>query len=395
MSIFDRFKKITGSRVSAEKTDVDMLRPGKKSRFKLTGYNNLVDFSGDGKYILISGYDGGFKVFDATQNKICLKTKLKGPKNAVDIRHHGISFDSGVVAFSALGKVFVMDIARKETVWEFEYSKAERVTSGLFLFFNHSPRLVIPNGDTLLIHDLETGTSRSIALPFGAGWTDCVAISTDDKLIAYKSGNGPHDIRLDNNGRILSTDNNDALDDKIFIYDIATGRCVQTLSVPYPSVRGNQMSLSGNMIFMDNETLLINRNPALFSGFHIKSGEEYTLVNWSKRGYEFGTFDGAKIYRSGGLVLFNNQTPVPDSIVRNESGIATRYATPIPDGLEWILYDTETDKAIYRQKNGEYSATFHPDTKRFAYIERERNENGKRTDYICIRELAMTEIADR
>jgi WD40 repeat protein len=299
MSIFNRFKKIAAPRVSAEETSVDTLCPGSEIRFKLTGYNNLVDFSGDGKYILISGYDGGFKVFDTAQNKICLKTKLKGPKSAVDIRHHGIGFDNGVVAFSALGKVFVMDIARNGAVWEFEYSKAERVTGGVFLFFNRSLRLAVPNGDTLLIHDLETGASRSIALPFGAGWTDCVAISPDDKLIAYKSGNGPHDIRLDNSGAILSTDNNDALNDKIFIYDIATGKCVQTLSVPYPNVHGSRMSLSGNMIFMDNEIVLINRNPALFSVFHIITGEEYTLVDWRERGYEFGIFDGAKIYRNG------------------------------------------------------------------------------------------------
>ena len=44
-----------------------------KIAYKLTGYNSLVDFSADAKYIIISGYDGGFKVFDTTKAKFVAK----------------------------------------------------------------------------------------------------------------------------------------------------------------------------------------------------------------------------------------------------------------------------------------------------------------------------------
>ena len=60
-----------------------------ETRIKLTGCNSLLDFSDDAKYILISCYDGGFKLFDCAQNKICFKTKVKGPKSDIDIRRGG------------------------------------------------------------------------------------------------------------------------------------------------------------------------------------------------------------------------------------------------------------------------------------------------------------------
>lgn len=359
----------------------------KEISYKLAGYNSIIDFSDDGKFIIIGGYDGSFKVFDTVQNKICCKTKLKGSSSDVDIRNQGISFNNKYAAFSALRKVFVMDIAKKEIIWEFEFSKAERVTSSPFCFFHHSSRLAIPNGDNLLIYDIETGKSQSIALPDGAGWTDCIAANPSDTSIAYKSCNGPNDIRLDNDGNILSTNNNDDLSDKVFIYDIETGKCQKVLNVPYPSIQGMQISISGNMKFIDNETVLISRKTIGFSYFNIKSGVETYSINWHKKGFDFGRFEKAKIYAIDRFVLFNNETPDPKTIIYGDNGIVTQYSVPIPDGLEYILYDTKEDKIIYRQKSGEPATAFHPDTKQFAYTKREYDENDKRIDYLCIREI--------
>ena len=359
----------------------------KETFYKLTGYNSIIDFSADAKFIIIGGYDGSFKVFDTTQNKICFKTKLKGSSSDVDVRHQDISFDNKYVAFSALQKVFVIDIAKKEIIWEFEHSKAERTTSSPFCFFHNSSHLVIPNGDNLLIYDVESGLSHSIALPYGAGWTDCIAINPNDTNVAYKSCNGTNDIRLDSNGNILSMVGNEDLSDKIFIYNIASGECEKIINIPYPPIRAMQISISKNMKFVDNETLLISRKTLGFSYFNIKSGIKTHFVDWQKKGFDFGRFESAKIYTNGRFVLFNNATPNPESIVYDSNGIATQYSVNIPDGLEYILFDIKEDKIIYRQKNGETPMTFHPDSKQFAYIKREYDENDKRTDYLCIREI--------
>ena len=356
--------------------------------YKLTGYNSVIDFSADAKYIIISGYDGGFKVFDTTQNKICCKTKLKGSSNDIIIRYQGISFENKYVAFSALGKVFVMDIARKEIIWEYEYSKAERMMTVPFCFFNQSSRLLIPDGDRLLVYDIEHEKSHNIALPDGAGWTDCIAVSPNDTHIAYKSGNGSYDIRLDREGNILSYTNEykEDLSGSVFIYDVATGKCLKILETPYPPIRAMQIALSGNMKFVDDETILIYRKAFGFSCFNIKSGIETHAIKWHKKGFLSRSFGKAKIYAKDRFVLFNNETPDPKTIKYN-GDIAVEYTVPIPDGLEYILYDTKEDKVIYRQKNGEQPTAFHPETKQFAYIKREYDENYKRTDYLCIREI--------
>ena len=82
----------------------------KETSYKLVGYNSIIDFSADAKLIIIGGYDGSFKVFDTTQNKICCKTKLKGSSSDINIRHQDISFDNKYAAFSALWKVFWKNI---------------------------------------------------------------------------------------------------------------------------------------------------------------------------------------------------------------------------------------------------------------------------------------------
>jgi WD40 repeat protein len=359
-----------------------------KIAYKLTGRNSIIDFSADAKHIIIGGYDGGFKVFDTTQSKICCKTKLKGSSNDVIIRHQDISINNKHVAFSALGKVFVMDILKKEIIWEYEYSKAERVMTVSFCFFNQSSRLVIPDGDSLLIYDIENRKSYNIALPDGAGWTDCIAVSPNDSHIAYKSCNDSYDIRLDRNGIITSKSNEykEDMSDKIFIYDIVAGKCLNVINVPYPPIQAMQIAISGQMKFIDDETILINRKTIGFSCFNIKSGNETSSINWKKKGFEFGIFKEAKIYANGRFVLFNNATP-DSKTIKYKGNIAIEYTIPIPEGLEYILYDTKEDKIIYQQKNGESPAAFHSETKQFAYLKREWDENYKCTDYLCIRKI--------
>jgi hypothetical protein len=358
---------------------------------KLTGDNSIVDFSADAKYLIIGGYDGGFKVFDTAQNKICCKTKLKGSKNDIIIWHQAISLDNKYAAFSALKKVFLMDIAKNEIIWEFEFSIAERRMTVPFCFFNHSPQLVIPDGDRLQVYDIETEKSYNITLPLGAGFTDCIAVSPNDTHIAYKSMNGSYDLRFDREGNITSYTNEykENMSDRVFIYDIATGKCVKTVNVlclPNPVTQGTTL-VSGTMQFVDNGTIAINRiRPVGFSYYNIQLGKETQFIDWKKKGLEFGRFDKAKIYANGRFVLFNNETPDPKTIKYN-GNIATEYAVPIPEGLEYILYDTKEDKIIYRQKNGEPPTAFHPETKQFAYLKREWDENHKRTEYLCIRNI--------
>ncbi len=182
-----------------------------EKRIKLTGENIRVDYSSDGNYIIIGGYDGGVKIFDVSEEKICCKTKLKGSKNEINVCSIGMSCDNKYAAFSAQKKVFVMDISRKEIIWEFAFSPQERTYSSKFCFFHQSNQLVVPDGDRLLVHDIETGGNRYISLPEGAGRTDCLAVNPSDSYIAYKSGNGVWDLRMDREGNILSDCNGPAM----------------------------------------------------------------------------------------------------------------------------------------------------------------------------------------
>ena len=357
-----------------------------EQKIKLTGCNNLIDYSADAKYIIISGYDGGFKVFDTVQNKLYCKTKVKDSANDIIIHNQGISFDNKYAAFSALRKVLVMDIAKKEIIWEYTYSKAERMMTIPFFFFNQSSRLIIPDGDRLLIYDIEQVESHRIGLPDGAGFTDCVAVNPNDTQVAYKSCNGSWDLRLDREGNILSYTNEykEDMSDRVFIYDIVTGKCTKEIYILDPQIQAKQNSISGIMKFVDDETLLINRNSIGFSYFNIKTGKEIRTINWKDKGFEFGKFSKAKIYAKDRFILFNNVTPDPKSIQYDENGSILSYSCPIPDGLEYILFDTKEDKVIFRHKNGEPPTAFHPETKLFAYIKREWDEKYKRTEYLCI-----------
>ena len=175
-----------------------------------------------------------------------------------------------------------MDIAKKEVIWEFEFSVAERMLTVPFCFFNHSSQLIMPDGDRLL-YDIETEKSHNIILPEGAGHTDCIAVSPNDTHIAYKSMNGSYDLRFDREGNITSYTNEykENMSDKVFIYDIATGKCVKTINVLCPPNRVTQniTLVSRAMQFVDNETIVINRRPVAFSYYNIQSGKETRSID--------------------------------------------------------------------------------------------------------------------
>jgi WD40 repeat protein len=359
--------------------------------FKLTGYGCVIDYSFDGKYILIGDYDGGFKLYDVEKNTLHFKMpKLKGPKNDIEIRNIGISPDNKYAAFSALWKVFVLDAAQKKIIWEYEYSRAERMTSRPFCFFHHTPRLLIADGDSLLLHDIETNQSRRITLPEGAGWTDCIAISPDDTRIAYKSCNGPHDIRLDRQGNVLpkNDENNNVLDDKVFLYDTATGALLKILNVPYQNINGHQISLSGNMGFPDGKTLLILRKALGLTWFDLASGKELFTRTWEDMQF----FSAKAEYRDRDLklstcsryILFNKLAPVPDPARPPE-----QWGYRLPDCYEYVLYDSKENEVLYRAKLGEAPASFHITTKQFAYIKTERDEAYHATRYLVSGEIPI------
>ncbi|MDR1897793.1 MAG: hypothetical protein LBR10_13490 [Prevotellaceae bacterium] len=342
--------------------------------YKLTGYNSTIDFSADAKYIIIGGYDGGFKVFDTANNKICCKTKLKGAKSDIDILHTGSSFDNKYAAFSALWKIFVMDLQKGEIIWEFEFSKAERRTSSPFCFFNKSSKIVIPNGDNLLIYNIETQQSQYIKLPDGAGWTDCLTVSPDDALVAYKSCNDEHSIFI--TYKTYYT----ALDDRVFIYNTTNGKLHKTINVPYPQQVRGQISISKYMKFVDNDTLLIQRKAFGLSWFNINTGVEKFTHTWEQI---IGlkpincSLRNLQISDNGRYILFNKETPDPKRL-------PDEWVIPIPDGLEYILYDIAESKILFRHKNGESPATFHFETQQFAFIKTEYDENFRCLQYLCI-----------
>ena len=341
--------------------------------FKLTGYNSVIDFSADARFIIIGSYDGSFKVFDTANNKIYCKTKLKGPKRDIDIRHIGISFDNKYAAFSALGKVFLMNIEQKAIVWEYEYSRAERVMTTPFCFFNQSLRLLIPDGDCLLIYDIENRDLHNIILPDGAGFTDCIAVNPSNTRIAYKSLNDSWDIRLDRKGNVTSYSNEykEDMSDRIFIYDTASGQLQKTIHVPYPP----QKSYSKYMKFVDNETLLIQRQAFGLSYFDVNTKIEKLTRKWEEiLGFNPSSYlmRNIKISDDGRYLFFNKEIPNSKQWL---------------DDLEYILLDMAENKILFRKKMRENPAVFHFSTKQFAYIKHERDENYYRTDYLCIGEI--------
>ena len=347
--------------------------------FKLTGESRALAFSADGKLIIIGGYDGGFKVFDTDKKKVIYKTKLKGPKSDIDIRHIGISFDNKYAAFSALWKVFVMSLETGEIVWEFEYSEAERMSSSPFCFFNRSSKLVIPNGDKLLIFDMGTRQSQYIDLPEGAGWTDCLAISPDDTLVAYKSNNDEHSIFITYHVHRV------ALDDRVFIYDTKNGALHKTLPIPSPPVKGFQVTHSQYMKFISDTTLLIQRKAYGLSCFDVDIGTELFTHQWKDIvNFDFlgCTLRNPQISDNGKYILFNKETPLPERLP-NEKVI------PIPEGLEYVLFDLAEYRILYRhpQKIGESPAAFHFATQRLAYTKSEWDENDRRTEHLYIYQI--------
>ena len=334
----------------------------KEKIFRLTGTSRIVDFSADGSLIIIGDHDGGFKVYDIARNVINCKTRLKGPRSDLVINNQDISSDNRYAAFSCLHKVFVMDISKKEVIREFDFSGEERQASVPFCLFRQSPQLLIPNGDNLLIHHIDTDESRSITLPGGAGWTDCVAVSPDDALVAYKS-------------------NNDGLDDRIFIYDARTGKHQYTIMVPYPSVRGRQVFICRNIRFVDNDTLLVLRKGIGLSYFRISTGSEILTRTWDDMGFKsVHSFWDAKISVDAHEVLFRAETPDP--------GYPDEWYVNVADGYEYVLYDIIHNKILFRTRLGESPACFHLPSGQLASI---KTEYGKgRSRYLVIEEMKTT-----
>ena len=327
--------------------------------FKLIGNSRVIEFSPDGKFIFIGDHDGGFKIYDVDKNSISYKTKLRGPKNDIMIDYLGISFDNKYAAFSGLRKVWVVDVGMKDVIWEFEYSENERSLSIPFCFFNQSWQLVIPNGDTLLLYNIESQESHYISLPKRAGWTDCIAISPDDTCIAYKSCN-------------------DGLDEEVFVYDVETGKLLYTIHVSYPSLRASQVSISRNMRFVDNDTLLVLRKGIGLSYFNLRSGTEILTRTWEEMGFKtVHSFWNAKVSSCGRYVLFNKETP-------DATTPPGEWYVTVPDGCEYVLYDIKENNILFRVKLGQSPASFHMERNLFAYIQTEYDDNDRRSKYLHI-----------
>ena len=135
------------------------------------------------------------------------------------------------------------------------------------------------------------------------------------------------------------------------------------------------------MKFVNNDTLLIQRKAFGLSCFDVNTGVEKFTNTWKQitgleppKGHALRNL---QISDNGRYMLFNKETPDPKRL-------PNEWVIPIPDGLEYILYDTAENKILYRYKNGEYPAAFHFETQQFAFIKTEHDENYRRSQYLCI-----------
>ncbi|NDV95704.1 hypothetical protein D0T84_12375 [Dysgonomonas sp. 521] len=330
------------------------------TQFKLTGQTNIITYSSDGSLIIISDYDGGFKIYDVKKEKLIFKTKIKGKKSDIIIHYHDISCDNRFAAFSCDFKVFIVDIAKKEIIKEISYSKEiERQATSPFCFFRTSAKIAIPNGGELIIYDIETENSIRIKLPSGAGWTDCLATNANDTIIAYKS-------------------NNDELRDKVYIYDLADGKLLNTVKVPYP-IGYRQEYICRDIRFVDEKTFVILRKAFGISHFDADSGKEVQTITWDTMGFRtVHAFWESAILDDCRYILFYKET--------NTANDPDEWHVD-PEEVELILYDSGEKKIVSVKKTGMCPASFYVPDKRLAYVKKVYDENYKISRFLVTENL--------
>jgi|GEM_PF-1221894 len=321
--------------------------------YTLTGKPNIIQISKDGNYTMVCGYDGSVKIFGTREDKLLYKTKIKGASHYLPIHHSDISIDNRYFAFSCLFKVFVIDLQQKQIIKEYEYPKDEELVASIsFCFYHREPKILVPHGRVLRIYGLDSDTVAEIALLDGAAVTDRIAISLDDEIIAYKSWN-------------------DLFKAKLLLIDSRTGT-IGTVALPYQHSH-SQLFMCG-LQFTTDGRLVVMRKGLGFSYFDAKSGAEIHTITWDDIGFRsLHNYGHSKISTSGRYLLIHKENPEKNDI--NE------WYVDQPDGMEHVIYDTETRAVIYCLKKNANAAAFNIEHNRFAYIASD-NEDSKRKELV-------------
>jgi len=318
-----------------------------KQNFKITGTPETIDISGDGSYIIMGTYEGSFQIYGLEEKKLLFKTKIKGTRSHLPIKNQGISFDNRYFAFSCLFKVFIVDFHSKEIIKEIDYSQNdERQSSISFCFFNTQNKIAIPNGGQLLIYDIEKENMDTISLPQYAGQTNQIAINTDDTVIAYKS-------------------RSESFEDKLYLIDLKKKQPNKTIPLPYPQSRGNQLYMCC-LKFISEQQLVVLRKGIGFSYFDITSGKEIKTITWGDLGFRsLHDYDCSRISDDGKYLLIRKEMP-------NRQGQdiydIDEWIINLPEGKEYVIYDTGQKKIIHTFTHDVSPANFHIETSLLAYI---------------------------
>lgn len=318
-------------------------------KFKITGYPSMLRFSADGNYIMVGTYEGGVQIFNLQQDKVLFKVRLKGPKHDLPIHYCAISFDNRYFAFSCLFKIFVIDLQQKEIVKEFDYAKdLELQASVSFSFFNRQNSLVYPNGKKLVIYNFETAESVDIALSEQAGLTNELAINQTDDLIAYKSWN-------------------DSLKDSLSIIDLKT---MSSTALALPYKKSHHQLFMCKLQFTDDDTLVVFRKGLGFSYFDLRSKIEKHHITWEDLGFRsVHNYLHTQVSGDGRYLLIHREKPDKEDL--------DAWYVDVPDGMDYVIFDTNTNRIIYTLPKYESVATFDMKHRLFAFMESEEESKNK------------------
>jgi len=314
-----------------------------KKEFKLTGTgnNNIVNFSRDGSMVAIGAADGAVKIYDLKDDRLLVKTKIKGPKREIIISYQDLSYSQKYFAFSCLHKVYILDLSKKEIIKDIEYAREEKKFTTPFSFFGKADKLVVPDGLRLQLYSIETDASSYIDLPQGCGHTECISVSEDDKLVAYKSGNPKWE-------------------DKLFIFNMDSGAQQAMIDLPYDYIPGKQMYAAYTKFISGDRVAVLRRSKGL-SYFDAHTGKEIRTITWEEMGFRgLGSFHYTKMSSDGRYLFFKKENP--------DNYDLEHWSVPYPGGCEYVLYDTEAGKIIYNIKNENRGGDFHMETGQVAYL---------------------------
>lgn len=187
---------------------------------------------------------------------------------------------------------------------------------------------------------------ETISLPQYAGQTNQIAINTDDTVIAYKSwGEG--------------------FEDKLFLIDPERKQPNKTIPLPYPQSSGNQLYMCC-LKFVSEHELIVLRKGIGFSYFDITSGKEIQTITWGDLGFRsLYDYNFSRISDDGKYLLIHKETPNRPG--QNVYDI-DEWIINLPEGKEYVIYDTAQKKIIHTFTHDVFPANFHIGTNLLAYI---------------------------